>query len=120
MRPQTFLFEIQFGTTFFDAMGIFGSVESQSESTFPFFYIIIWVSFEPPSFTLGGDRHMRSRTFFVQDSITNNFYLKFFNFWQHSSVNAKICAFSIDYNVNSSANDRGTIFGIMHASEPLK
>ncbi len=34
-------------------------------------------------------------------------------------VNANIPAFSIDHNVNSSANDRDAIFGIMHAGEPL-
>ncbi len=34
-------------------------------------------------------------------------------------VNAKIRAFSIHHNVNSSANDRGAIFGIMYAGEPL-
>ncbi len=37
-----------------DAMRIFGSVEPQTESTFPFLYIIIfqkWESFEYPSST---------------------------------------------------------------------
>ncbi len=37
-------------------MRIFGSVEPQTESIYPFLYIIIfqrWVSLEPPSFTLG-------------------------------------------------------------------
>ncbi len=49
-----FLFEIQFRTifnrTFFDVMFIFCSIEPQSESTFPFFYIIIFqtcVFFDP-------------------------------------------------------------------------
>ncbi len=40
-----------------DAIRIFGSVKPQTESTFPFLYIIIflrWESFEPPSSTPGG------------------------------------------------------------------
>ncbi len=50
-------------------MRIFGHVQPQSESTFPFLYIIIfqrWESFEPPSSTLWGDRHMRSWTFLYE------------------------------------------------------
>ncbi len=73
IRISSFLYEIQFHTTFikafFDVMRIFGSMEPQTVSTFPSFYIIIlqiWESFEPPSSTLRGDRHMRSRTFFVR------------------------------------------------------
>ncbi len=46
MCPLTFLYEIQFQTTFiwifFDVMRIFGIVEPQSESNFPFLYIIIF------------------------------------------------------------------------------
>ncbi len=50
----------------FDAMRIFGNVVPQTVSTFPFLYIIIFQrgeSFDPPSSTFEGDRHMRSRTF---------------------------------------------------------
>ncbi len=50
-------------------MRIFGCAESQTESTFPFFYLIIiqrWESFEPPSSTLGGDRRMPLRTFLFE------------------------------------------------------
>ncbi len=102
---------------FFDAMRIFGSVEPQSESTFPFFYITIfqrWVYFEPPSSTLGGDRHMRSWTFLYEIQLRTTFIRSFFwcdaYFWQCSVVNAKMCVFSINHNVNSNANDPGPIF----------
>ncbi len=40
-------------------MRIFGDVEAQTESTFPFLYVIIfqrWISFESPSSTPGGGR----------------------------------------------------------------
>ncbi len=46
-------------------MHIFGSVQPQTESTFPFLYIIIfqrYESFEPPSSTLGGHRPICSQT----------------------------------------------------------
>ncbi len=102
---------------FFDAMFIFGIVEPQCESTFPFFYIVIfqrWVSFKPPCSTLVGDRHMRSRTFLYEIQLRTTFIRGSFwcdaYFWQCSAINAKIRAFSINHNVNSSANDRGTIF----------
>ncbi len=69
----TFLYEIQFRTTFiwtfFDVMHIFGSVEPQSESNFPFLYIIrfqIYWSLELPSSTCGGDRHMCLGTFLYE------------------------------------------------------
>ncbi len=54
---------------FFDVMHIFGSVESQSESNFPFLYIIrfqTYWSFESPISTHGGDRLMRLRTFLYE------------------------------------------------------
>ncbi len=56
MHWLTFLCEIRYRTTFFDALRIFGDVEPQTESTSPFLYIIIfqrWESFEPPSSTPG-------------------------------------------------------------------
>ncbi len=64
--------------------------EIQSESTLLFFYIIIYqrcVSFEPPSSTLGEDRHMRSRTFLYEIQFRITFFWTFFwydgYFWQH-------------------------------------
>ncbi len=44
MRSRTFLYKIKFRTTFLDAMCVFVSVESKTESTFPFFYTIIYVT----------------------------------------------------------------------------
>ncbi len=103
--------------SFFDAMCIFGSVEPQSEFTFPFIYIVIfqrWVYFEPPSSTLRGDRHMHSLTFLYEIQLRTTFIRSFFwcnaYFWQCSAVNAKIHAFSINHNVNSSGIDRSAIF----------
>ncbi len=54
---------------------------AQTESTFPFLYIIIfqrWESFEPLSSTLGGDRHMRLRTFLYKIQHQKTFILNFF------------------------------------------
>ncbi len=62
-------------------MRIFGSVESQTVSTFPFLYIIIlqrWESFEPPSYPPRGRWTYVLADFFVWNSISNNFYLKLF------------------------------------------
>ncbi len=61
----------------FDAMCIFGSVEPETESTFPFLYIIIFQKWEssspliefrtkPPSCALGGDKHTPSQTFLYE------------------------------------------------------
>ncbi len=68
---------------FFDAIRIFGSVERepQTESTFPFLYIILFQrgqSLKLPSSTPGGDRHAPT-DFFVRSLMFNNFYLK--HFW---------------------------------------
>ncbi len=60
-NSEHFLFE-----AFFDVMRIFGSVESQSETNFPFLYIIRFLTYgslEPPTATHGGDRHVRPLTF---------------------------------------------------------
>ncbi len=46
---------------FFEITRIFGSVQPKSECNFPFLYNLI--SFEAPSSTLAGDRHIPSRTF---------------------------------------------------------
>ncbi len=48
---------------------------------FCFFYIIIfqrWESFEPPSSTLEGDKHMRSQTFSYEIQCRTIFILNFF------------------------------------------
>ncbi len=53
---------------FFYIIGIFGRFQPLNESTFPFQYIVIFLTYqslEPPSTTLGGDRHMRPLTCFV-------------------------------------------------------
>ncbi len=79
--------------------------------------------FEPPSSPLVRDRHMRLGTCLYEIKFRTTFVLTIFwcdaYFWHRSSINAKICTFSIDRNVNSSTNDRGATFGIMHAGEPL-
>ncbi len=65
---------------FFDVMRTFGSIEPHSESNFPFLYVIRFLtywSWEPPSSTHGGETYAVA-DFFVQNSISNNFYLKLF------------------------------------------
>ncbi len=54
---------------FFHIMRIFGSVQFESEPTFPLQYNIIfetYQSFEPSSTYPGGDRHVRSQTFLYE------------------------------------------------------
>ncbi len=78
--------------------------------------------FRAPSSTLGGVRQMRLQTFLYKIPLRTTFIKLFWcevYFWQRLSINAKIRAFFTNHNVNSSANDRGTIFGIMHEGEPL-
>ncbi len=61
-------------------MGIFGAVETYSESNFHFQYMIIfqtYQSLEAPSSTPGGDRH-NAFAKFVGNLILNNFNLKLF------------------------------------------
>ncbi len=68
--------------TFFDVMHIFGGVESQTESTIPFLYIIIlqrWKSFEPNSSAPVGDRHVRSQTFFRKFKAKQLLFQTFFD-----------------------------------------
>ncbi len=86
MFSRTFLDEIQFQTNFnlsffFDAMRIFGSVETQIECNLLFLCRLILrtcQSFMPPGSTAGGDRHMRSQTFSGWNSIPHNFCFHFF------------------------------------------
>ncbi len=110
---------------FFDAMRIFGSSQAPKWIYFSFFlhYNISKMGiFRAPWLHSGGDRHMPSQAFLYKiqfQTFIRTFFWCDAYFWQHSSVNAKIHAFSIDHNVKSSANDRGAIFGMMHAGEPL-
>ncbi len=74
-NAQRLLFE-----AFSHIMCIFGSLEPQSESTFPFQYNIIfetYQSLEPLTSTLEGGRHVHPLIFFVQNSLLNHFY------WNH-------------------------------------
>ncbi len=91
IRSRTFLGEIRLPTTFafLNKMRIFGNVEPQNESNFPFLYIIrfqTYWSLEPPSSTRGGDRHMRSLTFLSGIRFRTTFTWSFFSlntyFWQ--------------------------------------
>ncbi len=120
MRSQSFLFEIQFGTTFiwtfFDAMHIFGSVDHQSESTFPFFYIIIfqkWISFEPLA-PLCGEIDICARRLFCTKLNYKQLLLETFLmrcvFLAAFVRECKNSFIFINNNVNSSANDWRTIF----------
>ncbi len=84
-------------------MRIFGSVVPQSESTFPFFYIIIWVSFEAPSCTLEGDRHMRSRPFRTKFNSEQHLFEPFFDamriFGSIEPQNESTFPFFLHYNI---------------------
>ncbi len=52
---------------FFDVMRIFGGIEPQSESDFPYLYKISnTLIFGTPSSTRGEDKHMRLRTFWYK------------------------------------------------------
>ncbi len=87
VHPLTFLYRNQRSTIFigtiFGYNAIFCSVKPSSESTFPFFYIIIsqaHQSLEPPSSTVGGGEvDICAPDFFVGNLILNNFYLKLFS-----------------------------------------
>ncbi len=83
-NAQQLLFE-----AFLDITQIFGSGEAQSEYTLPFLYIIMFQSiFGAPSSTPGGIKHMHPVTFFVWNSMLNNFYFK--HFWIFLSVSRPI------------------------------
>ncbi len=86
MRSRTFCMKFNFEQRLFkafcDAMRIFGGVDPQTESTSPFLYLIIfqrWESFEPSNFTLGEDRHKRSRTFLYEIQFQTTFIQTFFD-----------------------------------------
>ncbi len=67
---------------FFHIMRIFDSVELQSESNFLFLYIIrfqTYCSLEDPNSTPWGESYVLE-DFFVQNSISNKFYLKLFSY----------------------------------------
>ncbi len=76
-----FNFEQLLSKAFLDAMRIFCTVESQTVSTFPFLHFIIFQrgeSFEPPSSTLKGDRHIHSQTFLYEIQFRTTFISTFF------------------------------------------
>ncbi len=84
LRSRYFLYEIQFQTTliqtFFHIMCIFVSIDPQSESNFPFLYIIrfqTYLIFGAPSFIHGGDRHIRLQTFLYEIQFRTTFILSF-------------------------------------------
>ncbi len=74
---QQLLFE-----QFFDITGNFCSVQPESESIFYFsiiYYFKIYQSFEPPSSTPVGDRHMRPPTFFKKYNVHQFLFETFFD-----------------------------------------
>ncbi len=106
-RSRIFPYKIQFWTTFiwtffFDAMGIFGSVEPLIESTFPFFYIIIWYLSSPLTPLWVGDRHIHSRTFLYEIQFQTTFIWTFFwcdaYLWQRRATNWIYFSISLHYN----------------------
>ncbi len=59
-------------------MRIFGSGEPQTESTFPFLYIIIFQRWESFELSLVADTTYALVDFFAQNSMPNNVYFKLF------------------------------------------
>ncbi len=77
MHPSIFCMKLNVQVLLFEAFSnrirIFGTILPSCESTLPFLYILIfqkWLSLEPPSSPLAGDRHIRSLTFWHEIDFT--------------------------------------------------
>ncbi len=91
---------------FFHKMRIFGSIEPQSESNFPFLKIIrfqTYWSLEPSISPCGGSRHMRLRTFLYKIQFRTTFIWSFFwrtaYFWQRWAPKLTYFPIIIHFNI---------------------
>ncbi len=103
-NAQQLLFE-----TFSHIKLIFDSVESQTESTFPFQYNIIseTYSLEPLSSTLEGSWHVRPLTFLYRIQCSTTFIWTIFGygayFWQHRAPKWIYFPIFLHYNISNTS-----------------